>query len=140
MDTGHLILGLGLKPKALHSLPGRVRVNVPVLKRVPPSMNHLVPMVSSLLTAPEAIQKAQASHVSGNILLHYDPKRVSERDVLNWLDGLLRVFLSHRDRFMTLDPAQIPAAVDRLRTWLAANVGPNLNLETTLEIPEDVLA
>lgn len=52
--------------------PGRERWSVPILKNNPP----LAAAVELLLKGEEGVLDAQTSHLTGSVLVHYEPERI----------------------------------------------------------------
>jgi hypothetical protein len=72
--------------KIKHRIPGRVRLHIPALEKLPKDWHSLANIVQDLITLKSGIKKASIVPQSGTIVLHYSPDSVCERDVLNWLE------------------------------------------------------
>jgi hypothetical protein len=139
MKFGDTTRALLLRPKALHKLPGRIRVHMPLLKRLPLDSLAAAQATARLLSAPDGIDEAVPSVKTGNVLVRYDAGRVSEEDVLRYLRSVTEIFVANRDRLTGLDAERLRAAEDRIRDWLTQNITYRLELRGDLRIPDEVL-
>ena len=96
--------------------------------------------MGALLTAPDGIEQVTVSLDSGNALLLFDQEQLTEREVLDYLRGVLEIFLRHRERFAQVPTERLPAVVSRLEPVLRDAVRRKLSLRTDIEIGDDVLA
>lgn len=140
MNLKSTVLQMLMKPKKVHSLPGRLRVHLPFLSKIDPSRRDLAQAVSELLTVPEDIRSAEVTLATGNVLLHYDAARITENEVFNFLKGMLEIFLNHRTLFQDLPPEKTMAFVEQLKPIVRNALGQRLYIDTKVEIPKDVLA
>jgi hypothetical protein len=62
-----------------HHIPGRIRIEIPLLKRAPAKeLNKLAD-----IPVPEGVTNVRVNPLNGNLIIAYDPKRI---DILRWLD------------------------------------------------------
>lgn len=133
-EEGYLLLA---KPRVVHSLPGRVRLQVPLLKKVGRDHRHWGVLFCTLLKVPEGIEEVQANSVSGTVLLNYDEKKVSEKELLSFITSLSRVFVSQRDDLARLLKNDTDTIFNCLRDWLQRTVTQRLHLDVTQRILSD---
>ncbi len=133
-EEGYLLLA---KPRVVHSLPGRVRLQVPLLKKVGRDHQHWGDLLCTLLKVPEGIEEVQANSVSGTVLLNYDAKKVSEKEILSFITSLSRVFVSQRDDLARLLKNDTDTIFNCLRDWLQRTVTQRLHLDVTQRILSD---
>ncbi len=133
-EEGYLLLA---KPRVVHSLPGRVRLQVPLLKKVGRDHQHWGVLFCTLLKVPEGIEEVQANSVSGTVLLNYDEKKVSEKEILSFITSLIRVFVSQRDDLARLLKNDTDTIFNCLRDWLQRTVTQRLHLDVTQRILSD---
>ena len=79
--------------KIKHRIPGRVRLYIPALEKLPNDWHSLANIVQDLITLKRGIKNARIAPLSGTIVLHYNPDSISERDVLNWLEFVAMRFV-----------------------------------------------
>jgi len=140
MDVARICAQVASRPRVIHRLPGRLRIRIPLLRRLQGEHQGLADAVGSLLAAPEGIRHIDVSLHTGNALLHFEPGQLTEKEILDYLRGVLEIFLRHRDRFAQVPPERLPAVVSRLEPVLRNAVRRKLSLRTDIEIGDDVLA
>jgi len=130
-EKGYLLLA---KPRIVHSIPGRVRLKVPLLKKIDKKHHEYAPLVCRLLTIPDGIDSVSASPVSGTVLLHYDANSVSEQELMQFISSLTRVIVEQKDELTQLlkdDPAR---AFGCLSKWLQNAMRKRLHLDENQRI------
>lgn len=125
------------KPRVVHSLPGRVRLQVPLLKKAGRDHHYWSDLLCTLLKVPEGIEEASANCVSGTVLLSYDTKLVSEKEILTFITSLSRVFVTQREDLARLLRNDSDTIFDCLRDWLQRTVTQRLHLDVTQRILSD---
>ena len=133
-EEGYLLLA---RPRVVHSLPGRLRLQVPLLKKVGSDNQHWSDLLCTLLKVPEGIEEVSANSVSGTVLLNYDTKLVSEREILSFITSLSRVLVSQRDDLARLLKNDSDTIFNCLRDWLQRTVTQRLHLDVTQRILSD---
>lgn len=140
MDLVRICARVAARPKVIHRLPGRLRIHIPLLKRLARAHQPTADAVGTLLAAPEEISRVTVSLDSGNALLLFDEQRLAEEEVLDYLRGVLDIFLRHRERFAKVPQERLPEVVGRLEPVLRDAVRRRLSLRTDIEIEDHVLA
>jgi len=79
--------------KIKHRIPGRVRLYVPALEKLPKEWHSLANIVQDLIILKRGVKNASIGPLSGTIVLHYSPESISERGVLNWVESIARRFI-----------------------------------------------
>jgi len=64
-----------------HHVQGRLRVKTPFIKRSPSAAQD----VKRLLGQIQGIEAAEISTVTGSAVIHYDPKKISSKEILDLL-------------------------------------------------------
>lgn len=140
MDLTRICARVASRPRVIHRLPGRLRIHIPLLRRLAREHQPTADAVGRLLAAPEEISRVTVSLDSGNALLLYDEGRLTEAEVLDYLRGVLDIFLRHRGRFARVPREKLPEVVGRLEPVLRDAVRRRLSLKTDIEIEDHVLA
>ena len=131
LEEGYLLLA---KPRVMHSIPGRVRLQVPLLKKVDAKQHDWTQLLCTLLKEPEGIDEVSVSPVTGTVLLHYDAALVSEREILRFVSSLSRVFVSQKDdlrRLLTNDSETVEKC---LKQWLQRTITRRMHLDVNQRI------
>lgn len=107
-----------IKIRIVHSIPGRVRVSIPYLTRVPEPYRKLDKLVYALIQLKKGINSVEASYITGNVLIKYDKEILDDKAILEWLNTvwqtLAETYAKKPD--LTLDDAK--EVFDVLRTDL----------------------
>ena len=140
MDVARICRQVAGRPRVIHRLPGRLRIHVPLLRRLDRGHQGLADAVASLLAVPEGMNRVTVNLDSGNALLLFERDRLTEKEILGYLRGVLEIFLRHRERFAAVPRDRLPAVVARLEPVLRRSVRRRLDLRTDIEIDDDVLA
>lgn len=88
------------KIKVVHSLPGRVRLQIPGLKQVPEEYRHLEEELLDLATLLPGVTDLSLCFVTGRALLHYDGNVIDEKALVAWFNRVwdtMAAELSGRD-------------------------------------------
>lgn len=125
------------KPRVIHSIPGRLRLNVPLLKRLSKEHQHATKLLSALLKQVDGIEDVTANQISASILFHYDSQKISVEDILSFLAALSRVFMSQKDDLARLLEKDNDAVFRCLKDWLQRSVQQRLHLDISKRIVPD---
>ena len=139
MNFKGALIRLLMRPKIVHRLPGRLRIHIPLLRRVSPSQEAFMADFLTILMVPEPIEKADAHLSTGNVLIHYDQTRASEEEVVKFLKSLFKIFSKHIDSLLNLPEEKFPEVARRLKELIQTATQTRLVIDPNLEIPEDVL-
>jgi len=131
LEEGYLLLA---KPRVIHSIPGRLRLQVPLLKKVAGDRHDWGQLIGSLLEVLDEIDDMSVSQVTGTVLLHYDSTSVSEQEILSFMNSLSRVFVSQKDdlgRLLTRDSETI---FHHFKQWLQRATTRRMHLDINQRI------
>ena len=73
------------KIKVVHSLPGRLRVNIYGIREFPDLAKEYAPVLEKTVRNLSGV-------TSGNLLINYDPAKTSEAELLLWLNSAWQKF------------------------------------------------
>lgn len=127
-----------LRPKVVHSIPGRLRLHVPLLKKMNSGNGDWISVIVDLLKTLMGIDEVLPSPATGNILLRYDDKRLTESEILTFLTSITKIFHAHLDDFEQIKGKDPDIIRLRLKSWLQNAVSHRLHLDDQLRIPTDV--
>lgn len=114
MDLRTLLLKWGLKIKVLHRLPGRLRLEISALRKVPADKQPFAQELLEQMILPAGITSIEPSFISGSVLLKYDPGAMTERQVLITIGEVLNALVDHRDELWSIDSDNGRAAIEKL--------------------------
>ena len=118
MDFRELLLRVGLRSRVLHRLPGRVRVEIPALRRIPQENRNLVHRLIKAIPQPQGLKSLEPSFITGNVLLEYDRHVTTEAHILEHIDGVVSLIVRYRDKMALVNAENLPRVLARLQELL----------------------
>jgi hypothetical protein len=111
-----------------HRLPGRIRIYIPVLEKLPEDWRKFLKPSTELIRMKRGIKSAEIQPISGSLLIGYDPEEMNEADILKWLETLVADFLKLETPSDRLDEANIGLRFALLRNRFSQKeAGPDLD-------------
>jgi len=135
LDSGLAFLA---KPRVIHSIPGRLRLHIPILKKFGERYRNWALMICELISEPDGIEEVSPSIVTGSVLLHYDHNILTEKEILNFITSLGRIFISQRDELSPVVEQEPELILKHLKEWLRSALTQRLHLDSQLRITYDV--
>ena len=102
-----------------HRLPGRIRIQIPMLARLPDEWWPYIEPSVELIKMKSEITSAEIQPVTGSLLISYDPDRIDEARVLNWLEKLVSDFIKLGISSEPMDEANVRHRFRQLRNRLS---------------------
>lgn len=136
-DEGAQILS---KPKVVHVSPGRIRFQLPLLKRLGKNNLELVEVARRLLEFPDGIDRVAATPVTGSLLIQYDRQKLMEKEVKTFINSFNRVFIANRENLTTLSGLESDEIFTKLVRWLGSALQKRLYLDPNQRISLEDLA
>jgi len=91
---------------------------------------------ASLLRLPSGIEGVGVNHRAGNVLVRYDPSRLSEEAVLSYVRGLSRFVLRYWDQFAALPPECVPSVLARLEDLVSSSLHRRVEFDHNVRVPD----
>lgn len=85
--------------KVVHSIPGRLRLFVPNLSKVPEELKKYDNEVKKLILSKKGIKSVEYSYITNKILLYYDPNLISEKEILEWMSKVWKTVVNHPELY-----------------------------------------
>ena len=85
--------------KVVHSIPGRLRLFVPNLSKVPEDLKKDDNEVKKLILSKKGIKSVEYSYITNKILLYYDPNLISEKEILEWMNKVWKTVVNHSELY-----------------------------------------
>jgi hypothetical protein len=127
-----------LRPRVEHSLPGRLRLRISALKRIPEDWGGAAALLERLFRVPEGVRDVEIDLRSGSVLIGYDAGQTTEKHILAFLGGVTALLREHWRDFGEVPEDAVDGLADRLETWLRDVADTPLFLKHKLTIPNDV--
>lgn len=85
--------------KVVHSIPGRLRLFVPNLSKVPEELKKYDNEVKKFILSKKGIKSVEYSYITNKILLYYDPNLISEKEILEWMNKVWKTVVNHSELY-----------------------------------------
>lgn len=85
--------------KVVHSIPGRLRLFVPNLSKVPEELKKYDNEVKKFILSKKGIKSVEYSYITNKILLYYDPNLISEKEILEWMNKVWKTVVNHPELY-----------------------------------------
>lgn len=85
--------------KVVHSIPGRLRLFVPNLSKVPEELKKYDNEVKKLILSKKGIKSVEYLYITNKILLYYDPNLISEKEILEWMNKVWKTVVNHSELY-----------------------------------------
>ena len=85
--------------KVVHSIPGRLRLFVPNLSKVPEELKKYDNEVKKLILSKKGIKSVEYWYITNKILLYYDPNLISEKEILEWMNKVWETVINHPELY-----------------------------------------
>ncbi len=126
------------RPRIVHRLPGRLRLHIPALKHVDPTQRDWALMWRDVLGALTGFQSVEVNLVTANVLIHYDPEQLTEKELIEFLQDVDRLVLRHWDHLVATPDHELPKAVQRLVSAIRPEIRRSQTLNHETESSGDV--
>lgn len=114
--------------RVVHRIPGRIRILIPVLKKLPVIWRIYVKPATELIRIRKGINSAEIQPITGSLLIEYNPEILDEAGILRWLETLVAGVLKLQTPSKPLNEANIRLRMAQLRDRLSReDVLPDLN-------------
>lgn len=138
MNIQKSYLAWKLRPKIIHQLPGRLRVHVPALLDVSKKFQRKADPLVKLFSLPKGIRSVQINFITGNMLIFYDIKTISEKKVFDWIHQLRYLTIEILNGLSRINNGKLPLVTERLMSFMNQVIEENIVLTKEIKIPEDV--
>ena len=85
--------------KVVHSIPGRLRLFVPNLSKVPEELKKYDGEVKKLILSKKGLKSVEYSYITNKILLYYNPNLISEKEILEWMNKVWKTVINHPELY-----------------------------------------
>jgi hypothetical protein len=105
--------------RVVHRLPGRIRIHIPLLEKLPDDWQAYLEPASELIRMKKGIDTAEIQPCTGSLLIGYDSEAMDEAAILKWLETLVTDFLKLEMPSRPLDETNIRLRFQCLRDRLS---------------------
>lgn len=100
------------KIKVVHSIPGRLRLSIPGLNKVPENMQQYEKYTTSIMKMHKGITDVSYSYITGKILVIYDPNVTNEKEIVDWLNFVWKKIVENQDLYNSMSVEEIEQNLD----------------------------
>ncbi len=142
----NLFIKINRNISVIHSLPGRLRVHIPLTRKIPEEYSAFISLMKAILSIPDEINSIEISSLSGSVLILYDKDRSSEKKIMTFIDSVMDILVRIKDSLgdklsaEDLKAERIETVKEKLIAELKKGLTPGPILDRTMEINTDVLA
>ena len=105
-------------PRVVHNLPGRLRVHYSALERLSSRWHRYSVPVAELVNIKPGIQNTNIQPTTGNVLIIYDADTLGEKDILKWLESIVKISLNNIFSYSSLSEDNFESLLNRVKTQL----------------------
>lgn len=110
MGIKEIIANALYKVQVIHSLPGRLRLHIPYIKKIPTEW-QLEENYFTVAQRIKGINKVEVCYKTANALVLYDNQKLSPEDVVKLFKDMAIVGMKHKDEFLNYSPEQKNQAI-----------------------------
>ena len=85
--------------RVVHSIPGRLRLFVPNLSKVPEELKKYDGEVKKLILSKKGLKSVEYSYITNKILLYYNSNLISEKEILEWMNKVWKTVINHPELY-----------------------------------------
>jgi hypothetical protein len=125
-------------PKVIHRVPGRLRVSVPAIERIPAQFNGMANRLMDKVRFADGIKTVDLNFISGNVLIHYHVNQTDEAGVMRWLNDLYVFLVNIQKRIAKLPESEKQKAASQVLGYLENADSDCIDLEKREAIVEAI--
>lgn len=138
MSIVDFIFKQSFKVEVLHSLPGRLRVHIPMLKKLSSEFTPTVETIEELLFTVPGIKSVTPNYISGNMLILYDDNIVNTKSIISSLNVIWRTLVSNRKFIINTDEEKLGKITNNLIKYLRDENINLVNIIGEIRIPDEI--
>lgn len=85
--------------KVVHSIPGRLRLFVPNLSKIPEELKKYDEEVKKIILSKKGIKSVEYSYITNKILIYYNINLISEKEILEWINKTWKTIIEHSELY-----------------------------------------
>ena len=109
-----------IRPRVVHSLPGRLRVHFSAMERLSSRWHRYSEPVAELVEIKQGIENTNIQPETGNVLITYDADTLGDKDILDWLESIVKISLKNIRSFSSMSEDNFESLLNRVKTQLMA--------------------
>ena len=109
-----------ITPRVVHNLPGRLRVHFSAMERLSSRWHRYSAPVAELVKIKQGIENTNIQPETGNVLITYDADTLGDKDILKWLESIVKISLKNIGSYTSLTEDNFESLLNRVKTQLMA--------------------
>lgn len=101
------------KIKVVHSIPGRLRLSIPGLNKVPENMKKYEEYTTNIIKMHAGIENVTYSYVTGKVLIEYDKTVTDEKKIVKWLNSVWKQIVENKKLYSGMSIEEIEENMDK---------------------------
>ena len=101
------------KVKVVHSIPGRIRLLIPSLDKLPEQMKKHEHYITTIIKLKNGIKSVEFSYLTSKILIEYDKMKLKEQDIVDWLNKIWKIIVDNEDVYQGMSVDDVEKNVKR---------------------------
>ena len=110
------------KIDVIHSIPGRIRLKIPFLDKVPPKYRLYDNYILEALKILPGIESLSLNYVLGTAVITYDTDKLYEKKVLAWINEIINVCINNLHLFEKYGETNLKYVIGTLKHQLKDEV------------------
>lgn len=98
--------------KIIHSVPGRLRLSIPNLSDIPEQMRKYEHYTTDFILSKEGLESIEYSYLTNKVLIHYDPKRITDKEIVTWFNAIWKLIVDHSDLYEGMSLEEVEAHLE----------------------------
>lgn len=122
MNILDVLLNFTLHLKVVHAIPGRIRLHIPIAKKVPKEW-QVESISEEMVALIDGVKKVDFSYVTCNALIEYDSSITNEKQILRSIKDLAHIGLKHKKEFIEYKPEDRDLAIKKFINFVKKERG-----------------
>jgi len=114
------VVDLAIKIKVIERISGRLRVNVPKIKKIPEEWQVEDENLTSVFFVIKGVKSVSFSYLTGDVIFIYNEDITDEKKILRAVRRMIQIAISYRKEF---DHITEDIAIDELKNEIARMAG-----------------
>lgn len=106
------------KIKVVHSIPGRLRLQIPGMDKVPDKMKKYENFTTNIVKLVDGVKDISYSYITGKILITYDVKKTNEKEIVNFLNLVWKKIVENEEVYKNMSAEEIEENADKFYSML----------------------
>lgn len=115
LTTAYLKLN---KIKVVSSIPGRLRLLIPNLNKIPKDMQKYDYYTTNLLKSLGGIESVEYSFLTNKVLITYDQNEINETKIVDFLNRAMKIIAENYKQYEDMDKKDVVKNLDNFYAML----------------------